>query len=113
VPTIRLDPATHRAVRDRRGRYLDIVRGLVRDGLDMPPEHDVVSAGAAAEIVGLTVEALERGVAAGGALPETWIDAGGQRRFRLGSLLRWRAADLRARYEMAAEVSRTLSDGEG
>jgi len=122
-PKIRLDPDTHdqvmAEVRRRRietgeqPRYQDVVRGLCRralqDDLNMPPEHVEVSMAAAAEVAQVGVGALLslRGEGA----PVSRILPGGGRRYRLASLLRWMAADLRARRDAARQVQAELSDG--
>jgi hypothetical protein len=119
VPAIRLDPETHALVRAevrRRAieagetpRYGDVVRALVRDGLCLPPAHVEVGMAAAAEIAGVTVGTLLslRGEGA----PVSRVKPGGGRMYGLASLLRWTAADRRARRRLAEEVQAEVSDG--
>lgn len=115
VPKIRLDPATHAAVEadigapaSVRGRYQDVVRALVRDGLDMPHPHAEISAAAAAEVAGVPLRLL---LLLGEGAPPFWTDGGGRRWYWLTPLLRWRAAGLRARREAARAAQADLSDG--
>lgn len=123
VPAIRLDPETHGMVRaevrrraietGEQPRYGDVVRALcrkaLRDDLSMPPEHLEIDLNAAAEVAQVGVGALLslRGEGA----PVSRILPGGGRRYRLASLLRWMAADLRARRDAARAVQADLSDG--
>jgi hypothetical protein len=121
-PKIRLDPDTHdqvmaevrrRIETGEQPRYQDVVRGLcrkaLRDDLSMPPEHLEIDLIAAADVaqVGVGVLLSLRGEGA----PVSRILPGGGRRYRLASLLRWMAADLRARRDAARAVQAELSDG--
>ena len=119
TPSIRLDPETHEQVREEmrrrrietgeQPRYVDVVRGLVHDGLCLPSVRVEVGLETAAEIVGVSVGTLLmlRGVDA----PVYRMVPGGGRRYGLAGLLRWMAADLRARRVLLAEVQADLSDG--
>lgn len=118
TPSIRLDPETHDQVREEmrrrrietgeQPRYGDVVRGLVRDGLCLPSAHVEVGLETAAEIVGVSVGTLLmlRGVDA-----PTYRSTPAGRRYGLAALLRWRAADLRMRRVLLAEVQADLWDG--
>ena len=122
-PKIRLDPETHALVRDEvqrigdmlgeKPRYQDVVRALcrkaLRDDLSMPPEHLEIDLIAAAEVAGVGVGKLLS--LHGEGAPVSRILPGGGRRYRLASLLRWMAADLRARRDAARAVQADLSDG--
>lgn len=119
VPSIRLDPETHALVREEsrrrrietgeQPRYGDVVRGLVRDGLCLPSVRVEVGLEVAAEIAGVSIGTLlaMRGEGA----PTYRMMPGGGRRYGLAALLRWMAADLRARRALAAEVQAELSGG--
>ena len=118
VPAIRLDPGTHELVREevRRRRietgeaprYGDVVRALVRDGLALPSMRVEVSLSAAAEIAGVSVGTL---LAMRGDDAPAYRATLAGRVYPLAGLLRWMAADLRARRALAAEVQADLSDG--
>ena len=101
-----------------RPRPADLIRVLVAEALaaraernDMMPSVRVeVSMEVAAEIVGVTVGAL---LAMRGDGAPTYRSTLAGRRYGLAGLLRWRAADLRARRALAAEVQADLWDGGG
>jgi len=90
-------------------RYGDVVRALVRDGLCLPPAHVEVGAATAADIAGVGIWTLLS--SSGEEAPISRILPGGGRRYRLASLLRWMAADLRTRRDAARAVQAELSDG--
>ena len=97
-------------------RPLDLIRVLISEALAaravrndaMPSAHVEVGTETAAEIVGVTVGAL---LAMRGDGAPTYRSTPAGRRYGLASLLRWMAADLRARRGLAAEVQAELSDG--
>ena len=97
-------------------RPQDLIRTLVAEALAaraarddmMPSAHVEVGLEVAAEIAGVSVGTL---LALRGEGAPAYRSTLAGRRYGLGSLLRWMAADLRARRGLAAEVQAELSDG--